>query len=183
MGTILQKLSEKYGTTRFENNISTSEISTIINAVEPSAVFSNLSNFSLAISGKVELGPDVAAVGINFGNSLQPSKLTTTQFVVGSKYSVDPDIPSEQLIGLRTIGGVDGIGRQKLEGYYQNSNNITSRLPGAGLFWPEKGEVHINTGVASEPFDVTCSPMVNSVLKMNQHRVATVSFNLNLVRI
>jgi len=183
MGTILQKLSEKYGTTRFENNISTSEISTIINAVEPSAVFSNLSNFSLAISGKVELGPDVAAVGINFGNSLQSSNLTTTEFVVGSKYSVDPDVPSGQLIGLRTIGGVDGIGRQKLEGYYQNSNNITSRLPGAGLFWPEKGEVHINTGVASEPFDVTCSPMVNSVLKMNQHRVATVSFNLNLVRI
>ena len=182
MGRILNNLHNKFGNERFENIINISEISTIVNETEPNALFSNSGIFSLSIAGRVSLGPDLGAVKLDFGNNLRVSNLTTEEFPVGPRWSSDPDVPQGQLIRLRTSGGTDKNGGQKLIGYYQRTNNTESILTGAGTFYPESGIVQINKNVSTQPFDVTCVP-VSPFLKMMENRVSSINFDFNLVSI
>ena len=108
--------------------------------------------------------------------------MTTSSFRVGPKWNDDADIPTNQLIQLRPAGAIDSNGVQRLQGFYQNENNVISVLQGAGTFNANTGEVFIAKGVAAEPFNVVCSPR-NSVFDAKQHMVSKLFLELNMQRV
>jgi len=180
MNGILQKMDEKYPL-KFNNKFSASEISGVINSVGDSAVYTDQSDFSFTIVGRI-LGPQFGAVKINLGNELQQSSLNSSEFVAGTKITSDYDIPSGQKVRIRTYGGADRQGKQKIEAYYQNESNTISRVPNVGVFIPSKGTVEIFDGVASEPFDVMVVPS-NNIVVADKHIISKPTLDFEFVRV
>jgi hypothetical protein len=181
MNQILEKMKEKYPL-RFNNTFSASEISGAINSVGDSAIYTDASTFSFSIRGRV-LGPQYGRVMVNFGNKLKQSSVSSSEFVAGSRITGDYDVPAGQLVKIRTYGGLDAQGKQKVEAFYQNENNTISRIPNVGMFIPSKGTIEIGDGVASEPFFVTVVPL-NPVVVADKNIISQVNVsNLQLVRV
>jgi len=180
MNRILEKMTEKYPL-KFNNTFSTSEISGAINSVGDSAVYTDQSTFSLKIRGKV-LGPQYGSVKVNFGNELKPSSVSSSEFVAGPRITSDYDIPAGQLVRIRTYGGSDRYGKQKVEAFYQNENNTISRVPNVGEFYPGKGTLKIDDGVAAVDFYVTVVPL-NSVVVADKHIISKAILDFNFVRV
>jgi hypothetical protein len=180
MNKILEKLIEKYPL-KFNNTFSASEISNAVNSVGDSAVYTDQSTFSFAIRSRI-LGPQYGAVKVNFGNELKSSSLSSSEFVAGNTIISDYDIPSGQKVKIRTVGGADRMGKQKIEAFYQNENNTISRVPNVGVFIPSKGIVEIYDGVASEPFDVTVIPS-NPIVVADKHIISKPILDFDFVRV
>lgn len=180
MSKIINTLTDKFPL-RFENNFSASQLSNLINDVDTNSLSSGGNDFSFGIRTRVDLGPGLDAKRINFKTALKPNFLSTSVFKIGPKWSDDFNIPTNQPIQLRTISGVDLNGVQKLQGYYQNQNNVISVLPGAGSFIPNTGTIHITKGVASEPFNITCEPQ-NSIFNATQNILSKLFLELTLIR-
>jgi len=181
MSDIISTVAHSYRS-GFENKFSASEISNIINSVESNSILSGASDFSFSLRIKVDLGIGFDAKKINFQTALKENILTTSSFRVGPKWNDDADIPTNQLIQLRPAGAIDSNGVQRLQGFYQNENNVISVLQGAGTFNANTGEVFIAKGVAAEPFNVVCSPR-NSVFDAKQHMVSKLFLELNMQRV
>jgi len=129
------------------------------------------------------LGPQHGSVRVNFGNKLKQSSVSSSEFVAGTKITGDYDIPAGQLIKIRTYGGVDKFGKQKIEAFYQNESNTISRVPNVGVLIPEKGILDLYEGTASEPFYVTVTPS-GSVVVADKNIISKVNVsNLELVRV
>ena len=181
MNKIINVIVEKYPL-KFNNTFSASEISGAINSVGDSAVSTDSSTFSFSIKGVV-LGPQHGSVRVNFGNKLKQSSVSSSEFVAGTKITGDYDIPAGQLIKIRTYGGVDKFGKQKIEAFYQNESNTISRVPNVGVLIPEKGILDLYEGTASEPFYVTVTPS-GSVVVADKNIISKVNVsNLELVRV
>ena len=180
MKRILEKMTEKYPL-KFDNTFSASEISNTINSVGDSAVYTDQSNFSFSIRGRV-LGPQFGAVKVNLGNKLKQSSLSSSEFGAGSTITSDYDIPSDQKVKIRTYGGKDRQGNQKIEAFYQNENNTISRVPRVGVFNPGDGTVKIFGGVATEPFDITVIPS-NNIVVADKHIISKPILNFDFVRV
>tara|TARA_Y100000034_G_scaffold69485_1_gene83912 strand:- start:402 stop:2177 length:1776 start_codon:yes stop_codon:yes gene_type:complete len=180
MNKILESMTERYPR-KFNNKFSASEISNTINSVGDSAIYTEQSDFSFKIRGKV-LGPQYGAVVVNFGNKLKPSSISSSEFIAGPTIASDYDIPDGQLVRIRTYGGLNSQGKQKLEAFYQNESNTISRVPNVGIFTPNNGTIKINEGVASEPFDITAIPK-NSIIIADKNIISSPILNLNLVRV
>tara|TARA_Y100000034_G_C6908877_1_gene422694 strand:- start:5767 stop:7539 length:1773 start_codon:yes stop_codon:yes gene_type:complete len=181
MNKIMNTITKKYPL-KFNNTFSASEISGAINSVGDSAVSTDSSTFSFSIKGVV-LGPQYGPVRINFGNKLKQSSVSSSEFVAGTKIVADYDIPDGQLIKIRTYGGVDKFGKQKIEAFYQNENNTISRVPNVGVLTPERGILDLHEGTASEPFHVIVAPS-DSVVVADKNIISKVNVsNLQLVRV
>lgn len=167
---------------RFNNTFNISEISNIINSVDPQSISTSSSDFNISVKSMVDLGPDLSVKEINFKNELQSHQLTTSSFKIGPKWNESYNIPDNQLIQLRTVGPVQRDGSQSIQAYYQNQNNVISVLPHAGKFVPRSGLVYINPGVAAEPFEITCIP-VNSIFYGKENIVSELVTDIQIERI
>jgi hypothetical protein len=159
MSKIIETLTRKYSQ-RFNRTLSTSEISNIINEINP-ALSATSSDLSLTADVKIQLGPDGSSRLSKIHNSLLPDVFTTSEFGIGTRYSSDPGVGSDLKIRLRINQWIDNE-TLSLEGWYVTDTGLPVIFNNAGTFNPLKGEINIFSNVSSEPFTCRVSPTTSS---------------------